>query len=861
MKATLDALLVLQGVAWRDLRRRPASAIAATLAIAVGVGVFVGVHLAGVAARGAFSSTVTALSGTTTHEVVRPGGVDPRRLSAWMQHADVTAAQPVLEGALRVLSVGDAPEPTLGAPPPLRVLGLAPLLASPFSSSNARSSLVGTEHFAEFLTTPGAAVVSRTWADSASATVGDVLGVAVGGRRQELRVLALFEVDAFGDAVDNLAVVDIATAQEIFGRLDSVDRIELILRSSNARSEARVRASLAPGERLQRPIERGERVARMVDAFRLNLTALAALALLVGGVLVFNATQFRVVRRLDLFGQLRCLGVLRHQLGALVLVEAALLGAVGGLLGIGLGVFLARALAGPVTRTIRDLYSFVEADVGELSLPLAFLVVLGASGVALVAATFPALDAARTAPRFVADRSPRERRFRARAPRLLLFAGGAVLVAAAAAGLPSRHWWLGLVAAVFLLLAGACLLPVFMLWTLPLLQRVSDSLGMQALSHAGGTLLRTLSRSGAAAAALSVALSMTVGVILMVAAFEAEVRRWIDQSLPAHVYVADATEKLHRSEARIATEVVDAIRDRRDVRGVDTLRGLELPYRDRSLFFCGMELTQPESWARLALVEGALEDVRRDLTSGACLISEPLSNRYGLHAGDSLRLPTPRGIHDFAVAGVFRDFSYDRGYAFLLSDHFAQRFGERPIRNAAVFLHDPLRSASVAEELRSQFAADHFLLIRSNATLRRQVLDVFGRTFRVTYLLQVISSTMALAGVAVTLCSIFLERLKELATLRALGAGARQLARFFVAESLLLGAYPVLVSIPLGGCIAWVLVAVVNLRAFGWTISLEWSWPPVLFTGAMALVSALAAASVPYILTRRQSIAEGLHEE
>jgi putative ABC transport system permease protein len=392
-------------------------------------------------------------------------------------------------------------------------------------------------------------------------------------------------------------------------------------------------------------------------------------------------------------------------------------------------------------------------------------------------------------------------------------------------------------------------------------QALAERAGATSAAMAAGAIRRSLSRAGGSAAALAVALAMTIGVLVMVSSFELEVRRWIEATLPADVYVADANQGVTRARARVPAAVVEAIRRDPAVVAVDTLRAIEVPYGESTILFCGGEIDPGRSASRFELIEGDPARALRDTLAGAALISEPLANHHDLAAGETLEVQGLRGPETFPIAGVFRDFSYDRGYAFTGRDRFIEAFGDPGVRNLAAHLDPSTDPARFAERLRQRFAADYGLRIRSTATLRREILEVFRRTFALTYVLQVVATAFALAGVGVTLLGLFLERAREIATLRSLGASLGRIAAVVSCEACLVALVPALAALPLGALLAWILIHVVNLRAFGWSIPMTWSWGSTLGTAALAVAAALASTLLPLWAARRQSLAEALREE
>lgn len=859
----MNAAAAVLGVLWSDLRRRPGTALASLAAVASGVAVFVAILLAGSAARSSFVSAVQAVAGRATHEITAEGGLDETRFPALLELPHLAAAQPVVEGRVAVEAVLRGNETVRSPAPPLRLLGVDPFRVGPFlgEAGKGNAPVVRDQDLTEFLTDPNAVVLPQRWAEEAGAQAGDTLRVAAAGRIVTLRVLAVYELDALGDAARDSAVIDIAAAQELLDKCGRLDRVDVSLDEDDPAREAELSAALPPGERLQRPERRGERVARMIDAFRLNLLALGGLALVVGALLVFNAAQFSVVRRNALLGQLRALGITRPLLMGAVLAEVVSLGLVGGALGLALGSLLANRLAGRLAETITDLYAFVQVDVVPLTWPVALLVLLGTAGVAAAAGFFPALDAARTPPRMVGLRSREEGLFRAQLPRLAFFALLFCTVGVGALNFPTRAWWPGLVAAFAFVGTGACLLPAAMALLLPPLRRLGERLGLLALPLAGGALSRSLSRTGGAASALGVALAMTIGVITMVKSFESEVRRWIDGAIRADLFISDVNEHLAREDARVPEGALRELAAMPEVEALDTLRKIDLAFADRTMLFFGVNLPTPDSRERFEFLSGDGPAAIEGMLAGETIVSEPLANRYNLGVGDTLAVNGRRGVVTFKILGVFRDFSYDRGYAVTGEKRYLDIFGETGVRNVAVYLKPGVEREAAARAVRERFAGRYVLNVRSNAELRGHILDVFNHTFALTYLLQTIATVFALGGITVTLFGLFLERAREIATLRALGSAVAQVGRLFAMESLLMALFPVLLALPLGAVLAWILVHVINLRSYGWSIAYAWPWAPVLGTCALAVAAGLCATLVPWALARRQSIAGALREE
>ncbi len=404
-----------------------------------------------------------------------------------------------------------------------------------------------------FLTRPGALLISEGLAAEYGLQIGAEIPLSASGRASTGVIVGLLrpEDGLTRRALDGIILADIATAQETLGMMGRLSRIDLILPENasfdcSPRTAAGFRSGCSSDVARLLPTDaqivavtaRSGALEQMTAAFRTNLTALSLLALVVGMFLIYNSMTFSVVQRRPLFGTLRCLGVTRAEIGGLVLREALAVGALGSLLGVGLGILLGQGAVRLVTQTINDLYFVVT--VRGIAIPVGSLVkgmVLGIAATAASAA-LPAWEAATVPPRLALTRSGLEDKARRAVP--LISAAGAIAIGAGAVLLliPTRSLVVSF-GGIFLLTIGFALLaPIVTLalarGVLPLTSRLFGVLGRMAPR----SVTAALSRTAVAIAALMVAVSVTIGVGLMVGSFRMTVVSWLEQTLWGDVYVS-----------------------------------------------------------------------------------------------------------------------------------------------------------------------------------------------------------------------------------------------------------------------------------------------------------------------------------
>lgn len=834
----------------RDLLRRPLHTGLMVLGVALGVAVVVAVDLANESARRGFLRSTESVVGRATHQLTGgPSGVPVEVYRRLRLARTAEAVAPVVE------ALGTALELDRQA---VRLLGVDPLAEAPFRAHLGGASL-REPGFAALFTDPAACVLSAEAARRHRLDLGSALHVRVDGRLLELRVRGLIDTETVEQAagLDGLLLLDVGVLQRLLGQPDRLTRIDVIASPDEARA---LRADLPPGLRLSPANAQSDTVGQLSAAFQLNLTALSLLALLVGMFLISNTVTFSVVQRRAVFGTLRALGVSGGQLFALILAESALAAAVGSGLGLALGAWLGRGAVALVTRTINDLYYVLSVRAVPLD-PLTL--VKGAAlglGAGVLAAVPAALEAARVEPISAMRPSTLEAAAHGWLPRvalaglLLALGGGAVLALA-------RETLLASFAGLFAIVVGAALaVPLvtsgLMAAATPLLARTAGVLGRLGAR----TVARSVARTGVAIAALMTAVSVTVGVSLMIGGFRETVRNWLELTLLADVYVGApgrgvrATPALPRALARRLAELpgVEAVETYRRVRVMSSYGEVPLgasdvlPEHGAALhrFKAGGE---PDPWARVL--------------AGAVLVSEPFAHRHRLPArGARVTLQTDRGEVGFPVAGIYYDYSTEEGTLLMSRGVYDRYFDDDAVSSVALYAAPGVTPAALAERVRGALAGTA-LQVTLNSSLKREALRIFDRTFAVTNALRVLAVVVAFIGVWSALLSLQLERTRELGTLRALGLTPGQLAGLSLIETGLMGLVAGLLSLPLGALLALILVDVINVRSFGWTMRL--APEPWLFVQAVAVsvAASLLASLYPLHRLRRMPIAAALRQE
>ncbi|MEO1247497.1 MAG: FtsX-like permease family protein [Pseudomonadota bacterium] len=805
------------------LWRHPWQLAMAVMGVCAGVAVIVAVDLANESSRLAFLESLDAVTGDASHQIVGgPGGIDETLYTALRTENGIDAAAPVIEADLRL---GERTLNLLG----VDLFAEGTLRSYEFSADPGPDS--GDSVFRRFLLEPGSIVLSERTARELSLETGDALEVSVNGRRQSASLVATFVDEG---RLGAFLLTDIATAQEWLRMPGRISRIDLKL---DAAASDALRQELPPDTKLLNAAGRTRATLEMSDAFMVNLKAMSLLALLVGLFLIYNSASFTVLQRRRMFGVLRALGVTRRQVFALIMSEALVLGAVAGVLGVALGIWLGEQLLFFVTRSINDLYFRVAVtDVAVSNATLAKGLAAGLLA-SLAAAAVPALEAAANPPRLSMLRSTLERRAGALIPAMAAAGVLILLLAAATLALSETSLTAGLTAVFLLILGTALLIPWFVVRTTALLAPLADRIGGVAARLAVAGIGTSLSRTGVAIIALAVAVSASIGVSVMVDSFRGSVSQWLDRTLQADIYVGLPDGGLDAGLVAAAVALDEVV-------AYSTARRILLVSGERQTRLNALKMA-PDAYGGTEILDANPRDVwPRWETQDAVLVSEPYAWRYGLAAGDDLSLATDQGERVFRVLAVYQSYDLNGSGVMLSRQTYDRHWRDAGIDSIGLYLTDERAAAATIqriEQLGTDFGQQVF--VSSNVDIRALSLSIFDRTFVITDILYWLAIGVAVIGILGAMLALQLERSRELGLLRALGMTPRQLAGSITLQTATAGLMSGLASIPLGIAMAWVLIDVINRRAFGWKIAIDID-PGYIAAGLMLALGAAVAAGL-----------------
>ncbi len=674
------------------------------------------------------------------------------------------------------------------------------------------------------------------------AKAGEELRLIVDDRVITLKVAGVVpEVPGVPSLPAHLLLMDLPEAQTMLLRGDRIDRVEVLSQDSplfpNLREETG--GLLKSHWQVRDGANRRQLAGTMTQAFRLNLTILSLLALLVGGYLIFQALDGVVLRRRNEIGILKSLGVTDRAIQIAFLLESGLLGLCGGALGVLLGWLGAQAAVGGVTKTMNALYGATSEQQASLSLSEALLALSISILASLIAAWWPARMAARTPPAHMLGHHATP------------FEGGTVW----------RVEWIGW--AMMLSAVLFAQLPVLRFENgtrLPLAGYTAALLWLVGAGLAASTILRFVARKKAlsavwrialshlrrptvrhrfAVAALASAVAMTTGMAVMVASFDHTMRGWIDRTMKADIYISSAGAQSASSTHAITQKTVTELGQEPGVEELAFVQAKTLMWHGGEVLILGTNPVFAHKHDLYAWVQAPQhkEWWKTDDDITPAIISESWSERFATHVGDVIDLAG----HKVRVVAMNAEYGNERGSLTLPSSVFRAWFDTDEAWRVALMLKPGVDAETVRSHIEAQQPG---LSVFTNAHLRREALRIFRQTFSVTHALEVIGVIVAVVGLGLALTSLLLERRAVLATLHSLGMSRREIAKSAALEGLGVACAGAFTGIAAGLWLGWLLVYRINKQCFGWTLQFHAVWWHLAVLGAAVITTGMLVAAL-----------------
>ena len=678
-------------------------------------------------------------------------------------------------------------------------------------------------------------------------------------------------VEAKGDAAalgGYVLILDLVSAGQILGMAKGmVNRLDIVLEPGADRQEVRGLIETVVDKRadVRTPGEQNQSLEAVMAGMQTGFSLCGVAALVVGMFLVFNSLSVTVAERRHEIGILLSLGATRDQVRRLFAGEAALLGLAGSLLGIPLGVGLAKLGLAPMQDILKDFFGSLNAREVELPLWLiASALFIGISS-SVTAALVPAFQASRENPAEAVRRvlkAPTVSKLLLQVGVSLAMVLTGVLLIFFRAYVPHR---LGTYGGLVLVLVGALVAsPFFAAFAARLIQPlVRRFLGIE-WRLAADNLVRSPSRTGLVIGALAAGVSLVVQTAGTIRSNRLALREWVEESIAADLIVTSGS-PVGAGGQNLSMDTRLA-QDFQKVAGVEKVLPLRLRkvlFRDRQIYIMAVETGEMLAIEKNRSTPNEtmlLYKAMHEKPNGV-LISENFAALHHVRTGETITLPSPSGEVKLHVVGTIIDYSWHHGSIFMNRRDYRAHFSDDKADVFDLYLKSGSNPLAAKQEILSKYGAQYGLHALTRQELQQRIDEMIERLYGIAYGQQIVVMLVAALGVVTALLISVLQRRREMGLLRAIGASRAQVIRSVLAEACLMGVIGTIIGLFVGICLQWYVLNVVILEESGYLFPVYIPWSGGVIIAAAAMITATLAGLGPAISAVRQRIPEAIAYE
>jgi putative ABC transport system permease protein len=825
---------------WRAHRLRVALT---TLGIALGVAVFFAIRTGNATLLDSLRGTVEKLAGKATLQVsAGESGFSEKVLDTVRATPGVKLAEPVIETIVQTPFADEGALLVLG----VDTEGDHELRDYQFDRTQTQISdpLV-------FLAQPNSILLSRAFADRHGLKVGDKLPLFASDGKKDFTVQGTFKPVGVGEVFGgNVAVMDVYSAQVVFHRGRKFDRIDL-MNAANVPVEVvqqRLHAELPPGVEVDRPAVRGEALENAVTAMRVGILITSFVALLVGVYIIFNSFTIAVSQRWKEIGVLRAVGVEQGNVSRMFLCEALVMGAIGSLIGIVAGFFLASAANRVMRGMVAAVYGVVStAAPARLHFDLCALAFVLGVAASVIGAWYPARSAACLDPTMALHNI--EARQRESVLGWKRIGGGLSLIVAGSAlvywtprrlGLPIQF-----VFATVVLLGLTMVLPKLVLLSAHALRPILNWAGGSEGALAVDALIQTPRRCAATVGALMVGLMFVFSTASYIKSYREMIDRWMNQVLNADLIVATST-MLRSTSYHFTEDLGRQIAALPGVNRVENVRFTAIPYRGDTAAVNAIEMDGFLARSQNAVVGADMRTVRQRMTQGqGVLVSRNFALRWKVGVGDTLTLESPTNTLELPVLGFLDDYRSEKGTIFMDRGLYKKYWGDDAVDFIDVDLNQGVDQFAMKGEIERLTAGSFHAFVYTNAEFKHWISSLVDQFFTLNYMQLVVAVMIAILGIVNTLLISVSERRREIGIVRAIGGLRSQIRKLVLLEAVAVAVVGVIVGSVAGALNTVFMSHTVSEVLAGYSVPFLFPWEFVLLSLPVVTAVSLAAGWWP----------------
>lgn len=718
------------------------------------------------------------------------------------------------------------------------LLGIDPFLEKDVRKNNAELIEESSNQLQMFLLQPGSVFTSKKNLSRFGILEGSLLDVKISGKSAKI-VVHGFENRSSSESIsqlDSIMLADIATVQEVSGRIGQIDALytnlsetqfdEILRELGEHYAIADVKTVLSDSK-------------EMTHAFEFSLVALSLLGLLVSSFLIFSALYFLVTERVPQLSVIRIMGLRSKDIFLMIVVEALCIGIIGAMIGIPLGYLIGKFSVLLVSRTLRDLYWSVHVSHVYTSMRTIWIGIGMSVFFSILGAVFPALYA-RSISHMQSSQQSWTLQNQSRFLRWSVFGVFSGCVGYFIAFYFGKSVGSGFLSGCMAVVAFTSVVPL-LLWILFSISKFMKKSWSVFIGVRQGQASMLITWFGTAS--LAVALAMSLSIAQMTFSFRSALIDWMKEVVVGDVFVSpdDLYGGNNDQNFRLNPEVVKQIENSKYVKSISYLVIGSVATERGNIHIAAVEKENDVEEYQMWKWFVDKEKLASEFQKGGVLISEPLARRQNWLTPTSVRISTPSGEKTVPILGVFREYGNSQGVIHIQRRKYIEWWKDEKVSAVSVMFNDPKEVNLFTRELREKTSNLQLLKIQSNQDLFVESLRIFDQTFEVTRSLKWVSVIIAILGLFAAQGARGLRMAKDTEALRTLGVTSRNFQRMKWIEALIHAVVASFVAIILGCVLTWILIYVIQVRAFGWSFPMILSNKDIWMTCFFSFVGVIVA--------------------
>ena len=850
-------MILLRLISWQYARKHKLRWMLTAAGIVLGVGVFVGMHTANQSVLAAFYKTIDRIAGTTQLQISAGESGFPEAVLERVQTVPgVRVAVPVIEATVNAGLKSKGNILILG----VDMTGDRSLRDYEFDSENESA----IEDPLIFLAQADSIMVTKEFATQNGLALNSRVPMPTMDGDKQFVVRGIMKSGGLAGAFGgNLAVMDIYAAQKAFGRGPRFDRIDLAV-NDGVRVEdaqARLQAVLGPGYQVETPSGRGQQFESLSSVYAMVTNITSLFTLFIGMFIIYNTFSIAVAQRHSEIGILRALGATQKQIRSLFLLESGVTGLAGSIVGVGLGILIARGVSQSLGRMFGEMYGVAQrAD--DLSTDPRLLLSALALGVvtSLIAGVIPAWQAARIDP-VQALQKGRYQVLSAGESRARRIAAMVLVVVALVCLMFNRSrilFYCG-----FFMAMGAAILmaPALAYWISRALRPAMRWIRPVEGTLAADSLIQAPRRTSGVVTAVMLSLAQVISISGMAQASIESIDSWLRTALNPDFFIG-ASETFTNRSMRFPPVIGDRLRRIEGVRKVQMVRTPRIIFGGGPVLLIALELGTLDADARAKTIAGDPDEMYKLAGGGkGVILADNLAQIQNIHYGDTIEIATPKGVLRTPVVGIIMDFSDQKGSIFMDRTLFMKYWDDDTVNTFRVYVRPGASEREVRLRIEREIGSVQRLFIFTNSEVKQFVLHITDQWFSMTYVQIAVAALVAILGIVNTLTVSITDRRRELGVLQAVGGLRRQVRHTVWLEAVAIGFIALVLGLALGGVSLYYSLEMSTHDMGGIRLDYQYPWKVALALFPAMLITAWLSSLGPAEAAVRGSLTEALEYE